>query len=492
VYDVGTDGKGLRLPPLVRDLEIDYTALSLVVPEKNHFRVRLEGYNRDWQDMGNRRQAFYGNLPPRNYRFHVIASNNSGVWNQEGASLEFVIPPAWYQTNWFRALCAAAFLALLWAAHRMRIRQLQQQEEKMRETIENIPAIAFMVGADASRTFVNKRWVEYTGLDVALASGEGWQAAVHPDDLKRVVEIWRRSTMTGQPMEYEVRFRQAADGEYRWHIARAVPLRDKRGRIVKWYGVMADIEDRKRAEQLQAELAHVNRVSLMGELTASLSHELKQPIAAAVTSANAALRWLKRDQPDLERASAAAIRIVEDGMRAGDIIERLRSLYKKAAPQRELVDVNDIVRQMAALLRSEANRHGVSMRTDLAADLPKVTADRVQLQQVLMNLTLNGIEAMKETGGVLTVKSQLAEHCRVMISVSDTGVGLPVGKEDQIFSAFFTTKPQGTGMGLAISRSIVESHGGRLWATANDGCGATFHFTVPAATEVLQVPATGM
>jgi signal transduction histidine kinase len=230
----------------------------------------------------------------------------------------------------------------------------------------------------------------------------------------------------------------------------------------------------------------------MGELTASLSHELKQPIAASVTSANAALRWLKRDQPDLERACAAAMRIVEAGKRAGDIIDRLRSLYKKAPPQRELVDVNEIVRQMAALLRGEANRYGVSVRTDLASDLPTVTADRVQMQQVLMNLTLNSIEAMQETGGVVTVKSQLAEDGRVMISVSDTGVGLPADKADQIFNAFFTTKAQGSGMGLAISRSIIESHGGRLWATANDGRGATFHFTLPAATEVLQAPATGI
>jgi PAS domain S-box-containing protein len=499
IEKITADGKaydasnGLRLPAGgVRDLLFDFTALSLEVPEKVRFRVKLEGQDNGWRELVNQRHVEYTNLAPRTYRFRVLACNNSGVWNEQGDVLDFSIAPAYYQTNWFRALCAAAFLALLWAAYRMRVRQLQQQEEKLRETIENIPAIAFIVGPDGSRTFVNKRWVEYTGLDVALASGAGWEAAVHPDDLKRVVDTWRRSTTTGQPVEYEVRFRRAADGEYRWHLVRAVPLRDKRGRIVKWYGVMADIEDRKRAEQLQADLAHINRVSLMGELTASLSHELKQPIAAAVISANAALRWLKRDQPDVERACAAAMRIVEDGKRAGDIIERLRSFYKKAPPRRELVDVNDIVPQMTALLRGEANRYGVSVRTDLTADVPKVTADRVQLQQVLMNLMLNGIEAMKETGGVLTVKSQLAEHGRVMISVSDTGVGLPADKADQIFNAFFTTKPQGSGMGLAISRSIVDSHGGRLWATANDGRGATFHFTLPTATEVLQVPATGM
>ena len=177
--------------------------------------------------------------------------------------------------------------------------------------------------------------------------------------------------------------------------------------------------------------------------------------------------------------------------RAGDIIDRLRSLYKKSPPKRELVDVNDIVREMVVLLRGEANRYAVSIRIDLAADLPKITADRVQLQQVLMNLMLNAIEAMRETGGVVTVKSQLDQDGQVMISVSDTGVGLPADKADEIFNAFFTTKPQGSGMGLAISRSIVESHGGRLWATANDGRGATFHFNLPIAANDQEAAVTG-
>jgi signal transduction histidine kinase len=275
---------------------------------------------------------------------------------------------------------------------------------------------------------------------------------------------------------------------------RAVPLRDARGKIVKWYGTKTDIEDRKRAEQdrerLRTDLAHMNRVSIMGELSASLSHELKQPIAAAITSANAALRWLQREQPNVERACETTARIIKDGTRATDIIDRLRSLYKKSPPQRELVDVNEIVSEMIGLLRGEAYVHAVSLRTDLAAEVPKITADRVQIQQVLMNLMLNGIEAMKEMGGVLTVKSELDQDGRVLVSVSDTGVGLPAEMADQIFSAFFTTKPEGSGMGLAISRSIIESHGGRLWATANDGRGATFHFTLPIAAEATE-PATG-
>jgi signal transduction histidine kinase len=288
------------------------------------------------------------------------------------------------------------------------------------------------------------------------------------------------SSSSGEPFEEEMRLRRT-DGEYRWFLSRAVPLRDKRGKVVKWYGAAADIQDRKRAEELQAELAHTNRISMLGELVASISHELKQPIAAAMANAQASLRWLNRDQPDLTQARRAAEGIVKDEARAADIIDRLQSLYKKAPPQRELVDVDEIVDEIVLLLRSEANEHGVSIRTELVVDLPQIMADRVQLQQVLMNLMLNGIEAMKETGGLLTVKAGRREGLQVLISVSDTGVGLPAGRADEIFSAFFTTKPQGSGMGLAISRSIVESHGGRLWATSHEGRGATFHFTLPTA-----------
>jgi signal transduction histidine kinase len=230
---------------------------------------------------------------------------------------------------------------------------------------------------------------------------------------------------------------------------------------------------------------------MLGELAASVSHELKQPIAAAMTDAKTCVRWLKRDQPSVEEATAAAMRIVNDGSRATEIIERLRSLYKKELPQRELVEVNEIIREMVELLRAEANQYAVSIRTDLVADLPKITADRVQLQQVFMNLILNAIEAMRETGGILTVKTQLGEDGQLLISVSDTGVGLPKEKTEQIFDAFFTTKSQGSGMGLSISRSIVKSHGGRLWATANNGRGATFHFTLPTAADVVRLSDTG-
>jgi PAS domain S-box-containing protein len=871
----------VKVPALSRDLEIDYTAPSFSVPQKVRFRYMLEGRDREWQDAGTRRQAFYTDLKPGHYRFRVTACNGNGVWNQTGASLDFVVRPAYYQTNWFRFFCVAAFIALLWALHRWRVHQLKSQEKRLRDVVETIPAMTFTALSNGFCTSVNKRWTEYTGLSVENTSGAGWHRAIHPEDLVRHSEKWRISVATGQLFEDEARFRCAADGTYRWFLVRGVPLRDQHGNVVRWYGTLTDIEDRKRAEearqllsrdlqeskakleeaqrithvgywerdlatdritwsdetyrifglqpqedpidlaalrqkihpedrellsraldealgggtrydieyrllrptgevrivhsngdvkrdasgrphkmfgtvqditdrkraeealqeseksfrlivdgiaglvaimtaegqvefvnsqvleyfgktledlkgwstsdavhpddlpnavaawmhsvetgdpydvdhrlrrfdgayrwfrsrglslrdaegriirwynlltdiddrkrweeklrrseaylseaqklshtgswawhsadrrmgmhlseewyriygfdpaegvptweeylervhpedrlqwtgiteraivekadydhefrillpngmvkwihtvghpvlsnigdlegfvgsstditelksaeqerqklrQLEADLAHTNRVSTLGEMAASLAHEIKQPIAAAITSANSCIEWLAHEPPNLDRARAAAARIDRYGNRAAEIIDRIRSFYKKSPPQRELVDVNGIIHEMLTLLEGEAYRFSVAMRTNLSAELPKIMADRVQLQQVFMNLMLNATEAMKDAGGELTVKSELQDN-QLQFSVSDTGVGLPMEKMDQIFSAFFTTKPQGSGMGLAISRSIVESHGGRLWATANDGRGATFHFTLP--TEVTE------
>jgi PAS domain S-box-containing protein len=362
--------------------------------------------------------------------------------------------------------------------------ELRRSERELRDVIEAMPTMVWIAGTDGLNEFGNRRWQEYTGLSHERTVGSGWQDAVHPADLKRHWEKWCASLASGEPFENEVRYRRAADGQYRWFLSRAVPLRDEHGKIFKWYGVSTDIEDRKRAEEererLRADLAHVNRVSMLGELAASVSHELKQPIAAAIINAQTCIRWLKRDQPDVDEALEATMRLVKDGTRATEIIDRLRSLYKKSPPQHELVDVNEIVREMPALLRGEANRYSIVTRLDLAPALPQITADRVQLQQVFMNLMLNAIEAMKDTGGELKIKTELGHEGSVLISVSDTGVGLPAESINEIFNAFFTTKPEGSGMGLAISRSIIESHGGRLWATGNDKRGATFQLTLPA------------
>ncbi len=326
---------------------------------------------------------------------------------------------------------------------------------------------------------------------------------IHPDDQPGFRESANRAKHS--KLDEEVNYRIVhPGGAVRDIHSIGHPVFSPCGDLLEYTGTVIDITERKRADeerraaeqererlhQLEADLAHINRVSTLGEMAASLAHEIKQPIAAAITSANICVEWLAHEPPNLDRARAAAARIDKYGNRAVEIIDRIRSLYKKSPPQREVVDVNGIIQEMLTLLQDEANRYSVAMRTELAADLPEIMADRVQLQQVFMNLLLNAIEAMKDSGGELTVKSELQDG-QFQFSVSDTGVGLPKEKMDQIFSAFFTTKPQGSGMGLAISHSIVESHGGRLWATANDGRGATFYFTLPAAGEILQLPATG-
>jgi len=310
----------------------------------------------------------------------------------------------------------------------------------------------------------------------------------HAEDAPSVNATLERAVREGTDFyldEYRIHH---TDGSIRF--LRAIGHRNASGEPGEYVGVTMDITDRKRAEQererlrqMEADLAHINRVNMMGELAAALAHEIKQPIAASVTSASACLRWLAHDPPDLERARAAATRVEQEGNRAADVINNLRSFYKKGTPaERRMVDVKDIIREIAILLTDEAIRHSITIHSQLEAETPNILADRVQLQQVFMNLMLNAIEAMRDTGGELTIKSGLNPEGRLLISISDTGVGLPESS-DRIFDAFHTTKPQGTGMGLAITRSIVESYGGRIWATANQGAGATFHFTLPIEAE---------
>jgi PAS domain S-box-containing protein len=240
----------------------------------------------------------------------------------------------------------------------------------------------------------------------------------------------------------------------------------------------------RRTERELRQVIETNRVSTLGELTASLAHEIKQPIGAAVTNAEVCVRLLDRSQPDIAEAREAALEMAKDVRRAADIIDRVRSLFQKSSSELEVVDVNEVIEEMVVMLHNEASRHSVTIHTDLAGGLPQAMADRLQLQQVLMNLMLNGIEAMRDASGELSVKSQLADNGQLLISVADTGVGLPAGNVDKIFDAFFTTKSQGTGLGLAITHSIIKSHGGRIWASANSGRGATFSFTMPSRVAV--------
>jgi PAS domain S-box-containing protein len=340
--------------------------------------------------------------------------------------------------------------------------------------------------------YLSEEWYRIYGFDPkqGLSAWQDRLPRMHPEDRAKAQEA--KDGAISRKSDYEVDHRiLLPDGTVKYTHTVGHPVLNASGEVEQFVYTMMDVTERKQAEearealrQAQAELARVSRVTTMGELTASLAHEVNQPIAAAVTDANTCLRWLTPNPPNIEEARAAAMRIVIDVRRAGEIISRIRELFKKGTSHRELVDVNEIVREMIVLLRGETTRYNILVGTELAADLPQVMADRVQLQQVLMNLMINGIEAMRDADRTreLAIKSRRAETNQVLVSVNDTGVGLPPQQTEQIFNAFFTTKPHGTGMGLRISRSIVESHGGRLWAAGNSPHGTSFCFTLPSGS----------
>ncbi len=487
----------------------------------------------------------------------------------------------------------------------------QQQEKELKLTIDTIPAFVWGNLTDGLTDYLNKRWLDYTGLTVEQAQGSGWQAVYHPDDLPRVIRTRTESLAAGKPYEHEARLRRA-DGVYRWFLNRSAPLRDERGNIVKWYGSNIDIEDRKQAEdalrrseaflteaqklsktgsfgwdvatgkiswsdqayrifeydrtvtpsldlviershpddrrrvrrlidsvskdgrdwriehrlvmpngavkhvycaahptsdasgrleyagalmdvteskqaqealhQVQSELAHVTRVTTLGELTASIAHEVNQPLAAIVTSGEATLRWLAKEPPFLAEAREALGRIIRDANRASEVVKRLRALAKKSDPQMAPLDINDVINDVVALVQREVTSHRVWLGLDLGESLPTTFGDRVQLQQVVINLVMNGIEAMApvtERARELLISSRPHPDRRILVAVRDSGPGISAEAKDRLFTAFFTTKRDGMGMGLSICRSIIETHGGELSAVNNDGPGATFHFTVP-------------
>lgn len=337
---------------------------------------------------------------------------------------------------------------------------------------------------------LSDEWYRVYGFDPSEGL-EAWKKRlerIHPDDRASRQEAIDRAI--NDKSEYEVEYRIIVpDGTTKHVHSIGHPVLDGSGNLVRFVGSSTDITERKQAaealRQAQADVARISRITTMGELTASLAHEVNQPIAAAMTDANTCLRWLDRDQPDLAEAREAAARVVKDAVRAAEIISRTRLLFKKGTPQSESVDINEVIHEMLLLMVGDLSRLSISIRIELADDLPQITGDRVQLQQVLMNLMANSIDAMKETDGTreLTIHSQSGQNGQVMVTISDTGVGLPANQIDQIFNAFFTTKPNGTGMGLRISRSIVESHGGRLWASDHLPRGASFHLTLPIHAE---------
>lgn len=366
--------------------------------------------------------------------------------------------------------------------------EIKQSEAKLRQVIDAIPSLAWCNLPDGPNEFLSKGWHDYTGLHPEESHGWGWTVAFHPDDLPSLMEKWQKMLASGESDEMEARLRRH-DGVYRWFLIRAQAFRDDSGNIVRWYGTSTDIDDRRRVEEelrnAQSELARVTRVMAMGQLTASIAHEVNQPLSGIVTNASTCLRMLDANPPNIEGARETARRTIRDGHRASDVITRLRTLYSKREPALESMDLNEVAREVTALSSTEIQKNGVTLRQEFADGLPAAFGDRIQLQQVILNLLRNAAEAMNtidEHPKELLVKTE-RDGENVLLSVKDSGVGLTSEAADKIFQAFYTTKTDGMGIGLSISRSIIEAHRGRLWATPNDGPGSTFSFSIPCRHE---------
>ena len=362
---------------------------------------------------------------------------------------------------------------------------LRARERHLQQMIDTMPAMAWSANTDGGADFFNRHYLEFVGLSTEEARGLGWTRAVHPEDVENLAVTWQRVLASGMPGEAEARLRRH-DGHFRWFLFRANPLRDEHGVIVKWYGVNTDIEDRKRAEEardrLRAEIAHLTRVTSLGVLSASIAHEVNQPLSGIITNASTCLRMLAADPPDIDGARETAKRTIRDGNRATNIVARLRALFSKRDLTPDPFDLNDATREVLELTVNDLQRHGVILQSELAADLPLVVGDRAQLQQVIWNLIRNASDAMSSVDGrprQLVVMTGREDGDHVRVSVRDSGEGLDPQGIDKLFDAFYTTKIGGMGIGLSVSRSIVERHQGRLWAEPNAGPGATFSFSIP-------------
>jgi PAS domain S-box-containing protein len=374
------------------------------------------------------------------------------------------------------------------------IEDLKQTQERLRESqrslwqmSETIPEMLWSATAEGSIDYCNGRLLEYTGFSAEEVMGSVWTKIVHPEDVEHTVRTWLSSVQTGVPYRVEARTFHAADCTYRWCVTSALPLLDEDGRILKWYGTVVDMHDWRQSQedlrQTQTELAHMARVMTMGELTASIAHEVNQPLSGIITNANTCLRMLAGEPPNVDGARETARRTIRDGNRAYEVISRLRSLFAKKEIRAEPVDLNEATQEVVALCGSMLQKNQVSLRLDLAANLPPVKGDRVQLQQVILNLLTNASDAtavVQDRPREITVRTEEDGHKAVRLLVRDTGPGFDPHSPEDLFTAFYTTKNGGMGIGLSVSRSIIEGHGGRLWATQNDGPGATFLFSMPS------------
>ena len=363
---------------------------------------------------------------------------------------------------------------------------LRKSEQELRLLIETLPAMVWRTTADGEPDYINQRFADYLGRPLTALAQETWREIVHPDDVATASRKWSWARETETPVDTTCRFRKAG-GEYRWFHVHAEPLRDGDGRVVRWYGVNVDIDDRKKAEEAlratQAQLSRASKIAAVSGVAASIAHEISQPLAAMVANGHACQRWLAADPPNLDRAQVAAERIVRDGTSAAEVVSRIRALFKRTELTRTLVNLNEVVGEVSRLMTDEIAHRNVRIDTALADDLPAVWADPVQMQQVIANLARNGVDAMESEAGhpkVLAIRSLRDGPNSVLIEIRDQGSGLD--DVEKVFEPFFTTKTEGMGMGLAICRWIVEAHEGRLWAAHNSPRGAVFSFTLPTSS----------
>jgi PAS domain S-box-containing protein len=372
-------------------------------------------------------------------------------------------------------------------------KKLQESERNLRLFMETIPQMLWSATPDGAIDYYNQRVLDYAALSMDELRGAGWIKLIHPDEQDAMSKSWTAAVAEGVPFKFEFRGRRGADGMYRWCVSSALPLRDREGRILKWYGSVVDLHDWKQAQESlrtrEAELAHTTRIMTMGEITSSIAHEINQPLGAIVNYGNACLRLITTGSAALTDIATALSEIVNDANRASSIIARIRALSKKDLPEMAILEIKDLVTEILPLVRYELNKRRIVLKTVLPDNLSPVVGDRIQLQQVLLNLVINGIEAMHqipEDRRHLSIEAEShvsEEKSFVLITVTDSGIGLKAEDLPRLFETFYTTKPEGMGMGLAISRSIVEAHGGRLWAASNADRGATFQFVLPAHTQ---------
>ena len=458
---------------------LEFAALSYFNSATNRYRYKLDGLDHQWYEVrSNQRVVAYTTLPSGIYTFHVQGATSRGVWSEPGLELTIQILPPWWATWWFRTLCIALCVVLLAGFYRLHIQRLRRDENHLREIVEEIPAMAFTAGPDGADEFASRRWLEFTGSTENAILGFDRRLSVHPDDLTDHLNKWRASLGTGVPFENEARHCDAG-GAYRWFLVRAVPLRDRHGAILKWFGTLTDIEDRKRAEErlreLRTNITRTSKTSMGAEISASIAHEINQPLTSVLANAQAGSRWLGVDPPNIDEAVLSITRIVRDARAVDTVMRGIRSLFKKQPVAKSPCNMVDLIRDAVSLVKEDVSRKSIPIEYDYQESPIWVLVDRFQVQQIIMNLVGNAIEAMQgiDRPPLLRIRIRRMTDQEVLTEFIDNGCGLPAQDID-IFDAFVTTKKHGMGIGLAISRSIIEAHDGQLWAENNPDFGAKF------------------